>query len=574
MVMASKKPIHEESLWFGDPERPIFGRLAAPTGGTALGGVLISPPVGRELRLSRRALRTLAVRLALDGYVSLRFDHFGSGDSSGTLDDDKFDFAWVDGVAQGVSLLRSLGMTSISAVGMRMGATIVGKAASESELGLTSFVMWDPCESGRSYVRELGALGALQRDVVGAEAESASKMMEFPVSDKTAERLKTFSLTNGARPPAQRSLIIVRDDRPVSRKFRARWDSAAVTWSTTSDQATLFENSLPYAIQPESTIEEIRSWLTAADSVASPLTDPSNALGAVIATTSRAFPVRESLVSLGPNNLFGIVSEPLDDVQGPLIVMVNGVHEDHVGPARLWVELSRRWASAGLRCVRFDLRELGESPWFPGLADRPVFDKTRAQDIVDAIRALNPTSPSDSVLIGYCSGAQLALEVALELDSRGACAISPEVVASVFRNVDRVKYSRHGPIRDLVGRIENFLKRHRWEGRMSRRFSRVVRSMAYPPRIGMALVKRHSEVLLLLGPEDLPRFPRIPILRRRLQSSKHHRVEIVPGMDHNLLSTLGRDRAVVILNEYILDTFVEAVPPSETNPNSSESSSR
>jgi dienelactone hydrolase len=178
------------------------------------------------------------------------------------------------------------------------------------------------------------------------------------------------------------------------------------------------------------------------------------------------------------------------------------------------------------------------------------------------------------VLIGYCSGAQLALEVALELDSRGACAISPEVVASVFRNVDRVKYSRHGPIRDLVGRIENFLKRHRWEGRMSRRFSRVVRSMAYPPRIGMALVKRHSEVLLLLGPEDLPRFPRIPILRRRLQSSKHHRVEIVPGMDHNLLSTLGRDRAVVILNEYILDTFVEAVPPSETNPNSSESSSR
>ena len=43
----------------------------------------------------------------------------------------------------------------------------------------------------------------------------------------------------------------------------------------------------------------------------------------------------------------------------------------------------------------------------------------------------------------------------------------------------------------------------------------------------------------LLGPEDLPRFPRIPILRRRLQSSKHHRVESVPGMDHNLLNTLG-----------------------------------
>jgi dienelactone hydrolase len=572
MVLTSEQPVHEESLWFGDPERPIFGRLASPTDGTSRGGVLISPPIGRELRLSRRALRTLANQLALDGYVSLRFDHYGSGDSSGTLDDDEFDFAWVDGVVQGASLLRSLGLTSISAVGMRMGATIVGKAATEHDLELTSFAMWDPCESGRSYVRELGALGALQRDVFGADAENASKMMEFPVSDKTAERLKTFSLLDAGRALAQRSLIIVRDDRPVSRKFRERWDSGDVTWSTTSDQATLFENSLPYAIQPESAVEEIRSWLTSPDSRPVPFSRPSEASGAVVATTTKAF-VRETLVSLGPNDLFGVVTEPLDDAHGPLIVMVNGVHEDHVGPARLWVELSRRWASSGLRCIRFDLRELGESPWFPGLPDRPVFDKTRSQDIADAVRAVSPASPQDSVLIGYCSGAQLALEVALELDSRGACAVSPEVVASVFRNVDRVKYSRRGSIRRLVGRVESFLKRHRWEGRMSRRFSRLVRSLAYPPRIGMALVKRHSEVLLLLGPEDLPRFPRVPILRRRLQSSKHHRVEIVPGMDHNLLSTLGRDRAVTILDQYIMDTFGETVPPSETNPSSPERSS-
>lgn len=569
MLPASEPQIREESLWFGDPEKPIFGRLASPPDGSARGGVLISTPIGRELRLSRRALRTLALELVVDGYVSLRFDHFGSGDSSGTLDDDEFDLAWVDGVTQAVSLLRSMGVTSVSAVGMRMGATIVGKAASERDLGLRSFVMWDPCESGRSFVREMGALAALQNGVFGTEASGASKMMEFPVSDKTAERLKAFSLLKASPPLAERTLIVVRDDRPVSSKFQERWNSAA-TWSTTSGQATLFENSLPYAVQPQSTIEEIRSWLCAPDSTPRPLSDASGALGAVVAVTSGTFPVRESLVSLGPNELFGVVSEPLDGVQGPLIVMVNGVHEDHVGPARLWVELSRRWASSGLRCVRFDLRELGESPWSPGMPDRPVFEKTRSRDIADAVRALS-SSPENSVLIGYCSGAQLALEVALELDSRGACAISPEVVASVFRNVDRVKYSRRGSIRALVERLESFLRRHRWEGRLSRRFSRLVRSLAYPPRIGMALVKRHSEVLVLLGPEDLPRFPRIPILRRRLQSSKHHRVESVPGMDHNLLNTLGRDRAVAILNQFIMDTFVETAP---TNPSSSERTPR
>ena len=82
------------------------------------------------------------------------------------MDDTGFDQAWTEGVDQGVALLRSLGITSVSAVGMRMGATIVGTAASTFDLGLLSFAMWDPCESGRSYVRELVALGALGPDVI------------------------------------------------------------------------------------------------------------------------------------------------------------------------------------------------------------------------------------------------------------------------------------------------------------------------------------------------------------------------------------------------------------------------
>ena len=42
----------------------------------------------------------------------------------------------MDGVAQAVSLLRSMEVTSVSAVGMRMGATIVGRAAG-------NIVIWD-----------------------------------------------------------------------------------------------------------------------------------------------------------------------------------------------------------------------------------------------------------------------------------------------------------------------------------------------------------------------------------------------------------------------------------------------
>ncbi len=79
----------------------------------------------------------------------------------------------------------------------------------------------------------MGALAALQNGVFEAKASGASKMMEFPVSDKTAERLKAFSLLEASRPPAERTLIVVRDDRPVSSKFQDRWNSLAATWSTT-----------------------------------------------------------------------------------------------------------------------------------------------------------------------------------------------------------------------------------------------------------------------------------------------------------------------------------------------------
>jgi hypothetical protein len=258
--------------------------------------------------------------------------------------------------------------------------------------------------------------------------------------------------------------------------------------------------------------------------------------------------------------MFGVVSEPTIETHGPLVVMVNGVNEDHVGPARLWVELSRRWAGMGLRCVRFDLKELGESPWSPNQPDRPVFDKTRSIDVDQAVRALIPENPAHSVLVGYCSGAQLALEVAPELQSMGVCAINPQVGAGVFRNVDRIKTSDHDSVQSFVRRFEDLLRQHRWFDKAIRQLSLLAISSVYPPRIGQRL-RSQSDILLLLSPEDISPLRRVPILgevfRRRLESSDRVRVEIVPGMDHSILSTLGRNRAVAILDRHVIENYVQ-----------------
>jgi pimeloyl-ACP methyl ester carboxylesterase len=555
-----EKPVHEESLWFGVAHGPLFGRLTTPVDEKTLGGILLSPPIGRESRLARRALRSLAFLLAADGYVSLRFDHFGTGDSSGMLDDKDFSRAWTEGVAEGVDYLRSLGVSSVSAIGMRMGATIAGSAAADQDLGLSSFVMWDPCESGRAYVRELSALGALRREVVSTDSSEPTTMLEYPFEGEVANRISQFTLSDPtSRPLAERVLVVAREDRPVSSKFRLRWEAEHVDWATTSEQGALLETELPLSQQPWSTITRIREWLTALPTESARLSLPPSVRDAVLMTGSDAHPVRERVVELGPRKLFGIVSEPEGGPMGPLIVMVNGINEDHVGPSRLWVELSRQWAGEGLRCVRFDLSELGESPWSPGQPNRPVFDKLR--DVGDALRELNPGDPSDSFQIGLCSGAQLALDVALEYKTRGVCAINPQVGRAVLRNADRLKESGRESIRSFARKVENELARHLWVGAMIRQFSRLVTSSAYSPKVRSTLVKNGSEMLLLVGPDDLSPFPWIPIIgsvdRRRFVSSDHLRLEIVPGLDHDFLSSFGRSRAVEILDRYIVETFTD-----------------
>jgi pimeloyl-ACP methyl ester carboxylesterase len=560
-TVAHEEQIREESLWFGPSDRPLFGRLTTPASGLAKGGILMSPPIGRESRLARRALRALAFYLALDGYVSLRFDHFGTGDSSGSIEDDGFEREWIDGVVHGVEFLRSLEISSVSLIGMRMGATIAASSASACDLDLTSFVMWDPCESGRNYYRELRALGALRRNADVFGLGESTVMLEYPLSEQAVNQLDHFNLNEPtSRPLAQRVLIVARDDRSFSAQFLAAWGPERATWITTSEQGPLLETELPQSVQPEHTIAEIRAWLTADESASSPYSRPPRTSDVVIEKGSNQFAVRESVVEIGHRGMFAVVSEPVGDRQGPLIVLVSGINEDHVGPSRLWVELSRRWAGLGLRCVRFDFSELGESSWSPGQRDRPLFDRTQRYEIEEVVRSLSSAAPDDSVLIGLCSGAQVALEAALDLKSRSLYAINPQVGVGVLRSALRLRSSDREAVRTSTRRFEKILKSHPRVDNLIQQISRLVLLSAFSPRVKSALDANNSEMVLLLGPNDYSPFSRIPIVgslvAHQLSSSEHIHAVIVPGLDHDFLSTLGRTRTVALLDQHVTERYV------------------
>ena len=102
------------------------------------------------------------------------------------------------------------------------------------------------------------------------------------------------------------------------------------------------------------------------------------------------------------------------------MIFVNNGFGSHVGPSRLWVVLARRWAAAGLRCVRLDLSGIGDSPSREGLPEHVVYAPAAFDDLFDAVRFLCPDDPTNVVFVGLCSGGYQALEAAVAQRARGS----------------------------------------------------------------------------------------------------------------------------------------------------------
>ena len=563
----------EDPLWFGPSERPLFGWLTMPPNGLARGGVLIAPPIGGEASAGRRALRHVALSLAERGFVSLHFDYHGTGDSSGNFDDAERDRAWVDSVVEAARYLRSLGLTSISTVGMRLGATTVGVAADVHDLQFSSMVLWDPCESGRSYLREQSALQALSREDFRVDTNGSIETSEFLFTQQAAAELRKLSLSDGSPGPlAERVLVVTRDDRRISDKFRDHLENKNVEWATTTEQGPMLDIDALYAVSPLQTIDRIVKWLAEPPSSPAPFDASGLARTAVVVRALGVDPVSERCVQLGAHRLFGIVSEPIGAARGPWIVLLNSGNENHTGRARLWVELSRRWAGHGLRCVRFDLSGFGDSPWRPGQPDRPMYNQQWLDDVVQVARELSPKDPSNSVLIGLCSGAYLAVEGALSLKARGACAINPPVGIDFLHATERLETSRRTSVRAMAVRLKQLVANRRWDAAVLWETLRVLLPSAYFVDVMTTLANSGTDLLVLASTDDISPYQRVPFFRsidiRRLLESKNFQVKFVPGLDHGMHDADGRARVASMIDRHVLEHFAGVSPrtDSETRP--------
>ncbi len=116
---------------------------------------------------------------------------------------------------------------------------------------------------------------------------------------------------------------------------------------------------------------------------------------------------------VGSEALIGVFTkaEASSDSIQPAVVFLNAGLLHRIGPHRLYVRMAREMANKGFSSLRFDLSGIGDSP---SRTDGLPLRAAALHDVQDALDFLAQTRELSSfILIGLCSGADLALRVAL-----------------------------------------------------------------------------------------------------------------------------------------------------------------
>lgn len=427
MTATTQAAARAAPLWFGSSARPLLGFFHAANSAVQRScAVVLCHPFGHEYTAVYQAYRHLAEQLASAGFPVLRFDYDGTGDSAGEDADPSRMRAWLASIGAAIDKVRALsGARELCLFGLRLGATLAYLAAAEYG-SVQSLVLWAPSLTGRSYLRELRALrklrgGSTPLNLPDGDEEAGG----FLMTRETIAELTKVDLLSLSIPAPSKVLLLARDAFCVEARLAEHLRSSGVdvAFRHVPGYAQLVVE--PYnAVTPSAVFAEIIAWLSAAHP---PSTRPLQAreqnseepLTACMPCGQTS--VRESVIRFGPSDaLFGILSERIEGKtapERPLLLLLNTSVIHRVGPNRMYVPMSRRWAAAGYSVFRLDLSGLGDSPLPGWQARQRMYSKDGVKDARSAMDLLSERLGARRfILIGLCSGAYMAFHTGLEDD--------------------------------------------------------------------------------------------------------------------------------------------------------------
>ncbi len=541
-------------LWFGPVDRPLFGWAHAPEGGRATGAVVLCPPLARELTCTHYTYRLLAEALAASGMLAIRFDYDGTGDSAGQDSDPGRVDSWVRSTEEAVALARASGAPSVSLVGMRMGALLAAVAAARVD-GVDAIVLWDPSVSGRAFVREQSALQRLRSDLIPLRPDEV-ELPGYIYSDQTVADLGALVVPDPVRPP-HRALVLTRPGRSPATELTERL-GVVPDLSDAIGQECLIEVEPLYHEIPTQSITTIVEWLRSVQSHEAVAVSVSARQSAVI--EHDGVRLSERARWLADVALFGIVTEPEQPLDAPSVLLLTVGNDWHVGPNRLWVDVARRWAAMGFRCVRFDQSGLGDSPARPGRPPHVVRLPEAFEDVHDAQEALEPADPTNVIMVGLCSGGYQALENALVRPARGVYAINP----ILHFTPPELAWGPMDPCRRICFPSSSFIAAYRRIPGLEP-LRRRVRGVAWrvarklhrdrDPSSWLDQLRRDKVKVLVIGGEDESRPFGAPT---RANDDELIQIDVIPGLDHALMPAWQRDEVIGRMTEHLVRHFTTA----------------
>jgi dienelactone hydrolase len=583
-----------DACWFGPPERPLVGWLHRPNHGAARGAIVLCPPFAVELNFSHRILRVLAGRLASAGFLVARFDYDGTGQSAGAIDDPGRVTAWTRSVAQAVARVREEDVEWVAAIGLRLGATILAAALADGT-EVDAALLWDPCLSGKSFLREqvalLGTLELRQSDQPGTE------IVGYRLSPDTTAELRTLQLPRDLPPTPDGTLVLLDGERPSGDRLRRHLGAAGCEWDEYRMPESVFDLSEIAYPEPTAVLDRIVAWLDGRCRMPRrPLrTAPARDPRAVVARTPEGRDIVERLMRFGDGDLFGIATEAVGSDDGtpnarPTSIFVSMGAEPSIGPGRQWVSLARRWAAEGRSSIRFDFSGIGESPPRPGEPARRIYSPSVLQDVCDAMAVAEPSHPR-SVLIGVCSGAYAAITTAPHVRAAGVIAINPVLTCGMLSNrqldpgsppprpgssaprrgLGRIRSVPASAVRRSLLGVREWGRDARWRDWLADRLTPEVWSIVYALRLAhspaapvMPMLDAGIPLLLLLGEhESREPLTRTPGPFARLATAPASRFTVMPDLDHSLRVHASREATAAAMSQF-LDTLDDPAAWSRT----------
>jgi alpha/beta superfamily hydrolase len=396
-----KEAADTRPTWFGPETAPLFGVVHIPASGRARGGIVICPPLGKEHVDTYRGLKLLAQELCERGFLVLRFDYRGTGDSAGELGADAALSDYLESIREAVKYVRSAGAADVGLIGLRMGAMLAATVVRDVE-GLASLVLWDPVLDGRRYLREQRTLYKMTvgEDKIDVDRES---ILGTTFSRECVQRLKEIQMPEslGVAVP---TLVVVRPERvdePQIKALVAGDDGALVS----VDGQPEYVEPVTFVVEiPVPTLMLIAQWLNQTMGAGEYPVAPVITKQAQVAALPDGRAVIETLDELGPNRLFAIrtaLSGAAPDT--PTLLIHNTASEHRVGSGRVWTDTARTLARHGMAAVRYDRRGTGDTGY--ATADfAMIYSPESKADVQDAMAATG-LPPERLMMTGICSGA-------------------------------------------------------------------------------------------------------------------------------------------------------------------------